>query len=135
MGERVSQSGESPVTRIYWPELSTTEQAFVVAYIDNSYSLTEASNALKLTYSTCKSMLQKMPLRKAIYEVQNELDNIDFLNEKWVRAQLMKLYPMIIGEEDIPFINNQGEQCLGRKFHPDAALKVIDYIVPKKIRH
>ena len=132
MANQESKREVSTVTRIYWPKLSVDERAFVVAYVDNAYSVVEAASALKFATDRCRKMLARQDIKKAIHEVQQELDDIEFLNEKWVRAQLLKLYPMIIGEEEIPFINGNGEQCSGRKFHPDSALKVIEYLVPKK---
>ena len=120
-----------PPERVAWPTLSQKEQAFVVAYVDNSYSVAMAAQALQFTQSVCKAMLSKHIVKTAIAEVQSELSDTDFMNEKWVRAQLIKLYPMVIGEEEVPFVNSAGEQVELRKFYPDIALRIIEYVVPK----
>ena len=122
------ESGTLP----YWQTLSVAEQAFVVAYVENSYSIKEASLELAISYRAAVRMLRQIHVKRAVVEVQEQLYDIDFLNEKYVRAQLLKLYPKLIGEEEIPFVTNLGEQMSGFKFFPEAALKVLEYIAPKK---
>ena len=117
---------------VYWPTLSTEEQAFVAAYVENSYSIAEASEELCLTKGALQRMLMKPSVKKAILEVQEAMGEIDFLNEKWVKAQLLRIFPMVMGEEDVPMIAPTGEQISGRKFVPEAALKILEYVTPKK---
>lgn len=76
-------------------------------------------------------MLRKVTIRRAIGEVQHELDGIDFLNEKWVKAQLLRLYPMVLGDEPVPYITASGEEAEGRKFDAGAAMRIIEYVAPK----
>lgn len=118
-------------TLIYWPGLSVDEKAFVAAYIENGYSLLLACEALKCSKQRGAALLRKVPIRKAIAEVQEELDGIDFLNEKWVKAQLLRLYPMAIGDEPVPVVTNTGEEMEVRKFYPDIAMRVLEYVAPK----
>lgn len=123
-----------PTTRaelIYWPKLQTAEQAFVAAYVENAYSLPEACRALKISQGAGAGMLRKVTIRRAIGEVQHELDGIDFLNEKWVKAQLLRLYPMVLGDEPVPYITASGEEAEGRKFDAGAAMRIIEYVAPK----
>jgi len=116
-----------------WLGLSVEEKAFVTAYIESSYSVRDAAVELGMSAYAAGKYLQAAKVKRAIAEVQAQLSDIDFLNEKYVRAQLLKLYPKFIGEEDVPFITNTGEQGEGRKFFPEAALKVLEYIAPKKV--
>lgn len=116
----------------YWPLLSNEEKAFTVAYIDNAYSITGAARDLALSAAQCTKMFRLQTVKRAISEVQDDLDGIDFLNEKWVKAQLVKIFPMVMGEEDIPMITNAGEQVMAKKFYPDIAMRVIEYVAPKK---
>lgn len=120
-------------TLIYWSSLSEKKQAFVAAYIENSYSVVDAAGELCISKGQASEYLRDPAVKQAIAEVQAQLHDINFLNEKYVRAQLLKLYPKFIGEEDVPFITNTGEQGEGRKFFPEAALKVLEYIAPKKV--
>lgn len=120
-------------TLIFWLGLSEKKQAFVAAYIENSYSVIDAAGELCISKLQAAEYLRDPAVKRAITEVQSQLSDIDFLNEKYVRAQLLKLYPKFIGEEDVPFITNTGEQGEGRKFFPEAALKVLEYIAPKKV--
>ena len=126
-----------PTTRaelIYWPKLQPAEQAFVAAYVENAYSLPEACRALKISQGAGAGMLRKVTIRRAIGEVQHELDGIDFLNHAWVKAQLLKLYPMVIGDEPVPYITASGEEAIGRKFDAGAAMRIIEYVAPKTQR-
>lgn len=116
-----------------WSSLSPAERAFTAAYVQNSYSLRDAAADLQISQAAARKYLQNPDVMRAVTEVQSQLSDIDFLNEKYVRAQLLKLYPKFIGEEDVPFITNTGEQGGGRKFFPEAALKVLEYIAPKKM--
>ena len=120
-------------TLIFWSSLSPGKKAFVAAYIENSYSVIDAAGELCIPKAQANEYLRDSAVKRAITEVQSQLSDIDFLNEKYVRAQLLKLYPKFIGEENVPFITNTGEQGEGRKFFPEAALKVLEYIAPKKV--
>lgn len=131
-GQLVSAQEPEQTTLTCWLSLSLAEKAFVTAYIESSYSLQDAAEALQIPRAAAKKYLQASHVRQAISEVQSQLADLDFLNEKYVRAQLLKLYPKFIGEENVPFITNTGEQGEGRKFFPEAALKVLEYIAPKK---
>jgi hypothetical protein len=117
----------------HWLSLSAEEKAFAVAYVEAGYSLQGASVASGLGLSKCQKMLGSPLVRKAIHEVQSALGEIDFLNEKWVREQLLKIYPKLVGEESIPMMDNMGCQIEGRKFHPEAALRVLEYVAPKSL--
>jgi hypothetical protein len=63
--------------------------------------------------------------------VQSELDGLDFMNDLWVRAQLLRLYPMAMGDEPVPFISPAGQEAEGRKFDGNLAMKIIEYVAPK----
>lgn len=121
-------------TLTYFPALALDEKAFVAAYVENAYSLPEACAALKMSQTVAGKMLRNVTIRRAISEVQQELDGIDFLNTAWVKAQLLKLYPMVIGEEPIPYITSSGEQAEGRKFDAGTAMRIIEYVAPKTQR-
>ena len=131
-GQLVSAQEPEKATLTCWSGLSAPEKAFVAAYLENSYSVRDAAADLQISAPAARKHLQNPDVLRAVSEVQSQLSDIDFLNEKYVRAQLLKLYPKFIGEEDVPFITNTGEQGEGRKFFPEAALKVLEYIAPKK---
>lgn len=121
----------SPETLIYWPTLAVAEQAFVAAYVENNYSLAETSRALEIGTHTLQKLLNKPVIRRAISEVQNDIDSLDFMNEKWVKAQLLKLFPKVMGEEAVPVVNALGDEMEVRKFMPDIAMRILEYVHPK----
>lgn len=116
----------------YWPVLSDDEKAFAIAYIDNAYSLAGAARTLGITRTSCDQMFRNQAVKRAISEVQDALDGIDFLNEKWVKAQLLRIFPMAMGDEPVPMVTNTGEEVVACKFYPDIAMRVIEYVAPKK---
>lgn len=116
----------------YWPQLSNDRKAFVVAYIDNAYSVAGAARTLGVSRLSCDQMFRDQTVKRAISEIQDSLDGIDFLNEKWVKAQLLRIFPMVMGEEAVPLVTNTGEEISAHKFYPDIAMRVIEYVAPKK---
>ena len=120
-----------PRMLICWPKLSVDEQAFVTAYIENSYSLAETASALSLPTHILRKMLANSTVTKAIAEVQSELSDLDFMNDKWVKTQLLKLYPKVLGEENVPLVDNMGNQMEVKKFYPDIAMRILEYVAPK----
>jgi len=118
-------------TLTYWPVLRQDEQAFVAAYIENSYSLPLACGAIGKNTSEGKRLLQRTEIKRAISEVQAELDGIDFLNEKWVKAQLLRLFPMVMGDEPVPVVTQAGEEMEVCKFNPEVAMRIVEYVAPK----
>lgn len=128
---------ESPLaaeqaTLTHWQGLSVEEKAFVAAYIDGGYSVAAAADSLGTTPYVANKHLNKVSVRRAITEVQEQLDSIDFLNEKWVKTQLLKLFPKVMGEEPVAIVDNTGCEVQARKFYPDIAMRVIEYVAPKK---
>jgi len=122
---------ESGAMLTYWPALLPDEQAFVAAYVENSYSLPEACAALKIGRNKGAVLLKNVTVRRAIGEVQESLDGIDFLNERWVKAQLLRIFPMAMGDEPVPMVTAQGEEVEARKFHADIAMRIVEYVAPK----
>jgi hypothetical protein len=116
---------------IYWPKLTVDEKAFVAAYTENAYSLAETASALSLPTKQLSSLLNRKDIRCAISEVQTELDSIDFLNDKWVKSQLLRLFPKVMGDEAVPMVNNLGEEYEAKKFMPDIAMRIVEYVAPK----
>jgi hypothetical protein len=131
MDQKNQSMNQVPSTLVNWQSLSVDDKAFVVSYIDNSYSLDAVSKDIEEHVSVLKKLLSRSDIRKAIAEVQAEQADITFLNEKWVKDQLLKLYPKVIGEEDVPFVNGNGEERLIRRFYPDIAMRIVEYVVPK----
>jgi hypothetical protein len=118
-------------TLIYWPALSVNEKAFVAAYVENAYSIAGACEALNMNRGDASRMLRNVTIRKAISEVQSELDGIDWLNEKWVKAQLLRIFPIAMGDEPAPTVLNTGEEVSVRKYDGNLAMKIVEYVVPK----
>lgn len=121
----------SPAPLQCWRTLTDEEKAFSAAYVENGYSVVEAAEASGIHLHTCRKMLSNPVVRKAITEVQEAVGEIDFLNDRWVKEQLLRLYPKLIGEEAVPFIDNQGVQVMAKKFHPEVAVRVLEYVAPK----
>lgn len=119
-------------TLTYWPQLSSDEQAFCVAYVENSYSLTLAADALHWNSAKCRALLQSRVVRGAVKEVQDAIGEIDFLNEKWVKAHLLRLMPMVMGDEPVPMVTGQGEEITACVFKPEIAMRIVEYVDPKK---
>lgn len=112
--------------------LRENERAFAMAYVEAGYSLAKTVEDLKITRNQGNKLLARPDIRRAVMEVQNDIDSIDFLNEKWVKAQIMRLFPMVMGEEDVPVIDAQGNQAGARQFFPAIAMKILEYVAPKK---
>jgi len=122
----------SATTHVHWQSLTDEEKAFVAAYVSNAYSVKNAAESIGRDAASCKRYLSDTTIRKAIYELQSELDNLDFLNENWVKTQLLHLYPKVIGEEKVPALDSEGMQIEVNKFYPEVAMKILEYIAPKK---
>lgn len=119
-------------TCTYWLGLPQDEKAFVVAYVENAYSVTEAADVLDMPVYVLRKMLAQPAVKKAISEIQEAMGDIDFLNEKWVKAQLLRIFPMVMGEEEVPMVTATGDQVMLKKFVPDVAVKILEYVTPKK---
>lgn len=111
-----------------WQSLSSDEQAFVASYIENGYSMASTAEALELGPAVVKSYWNKKQVRAAIAEVQSELDNIDFLNERWVKAQILRLLPKVLGEEAVPMVDKEGSASLAKKFFPAESINLIKMV-------
>lgn len=119
---------EEQVNLINWQSLSSDEQAFVAAYISCGYSTRNTATELEIEHKLCVDMLNKKHVRAAVAEVQADLDNIEFLNERWVRSQIMRLLPKVLGEEAVPQVDKDGCEIMVRKFFPDVSLNVIKLV-------
>ena len=119
---------------IAWSGLSVTDKAIVAAYIESGYSAAIVADELDMFIDDVKSRLRYVPLQLAIKEVQNDFANFDFLNENWAKAQLLRLLPKVMAEEDVIYIDNKGEVKCGKRFLPEVGLNIIKYLVPNDVK-
>ena len=112
--------------------LTDRERSLVVCYVESGYNLTATVRESGIPSAEAKKMMAIPGVRKAILEVQEDIDSIDFLNEKWVKAQLLRLFPMVMGDEETPALDSRGEQVFVRQFSPSVAMKILEYVAPKK---
>jgi len=112
--------------------LSDRERALVMCYVESGYNLSAAVRETGISTTQAKKIMAIPNVRKAILEVQEDIDSIDFLNEKWVRAQILRPFPMVMGDEDTPALDSRGEQVFVRQFSPSVAMKILEYVAPKK---
>lgn len=129
--QAVATEGGKP-TLTYWPTLAADEQAFVASYVGNSYNMTATADELEMPIALLRRMLSTPAVKKAVTEVQESMGEIDFLNEKWVKTQLLRIFPMVMGDEEVPMVDSTGCQIMARKFVPDVAVKILEYVSPKK---
>ena len=132
---RAMEQGQQTLT--YWPTLSEQEQAFVAAYVESTYNLREAAREVGLSEGRCRTLLIDPNVKKAVKEVQEAIGGIDFMNEKWVKSQMLRLFPMVMGDEPVPLVDNTGCEIQVRKFNPEMAFKIMEYVAPKntKVEH
>ena len=121
----------APCFSSIFESLEDVEKQFVVAYQQSGYSLSRAQELTGMPWKQSRALLNDPKVKKAILEVQEDLDSISILNEKWVNAQLMRLMPMVMGDEDIPIVLANGDQVYRKKAMPDVALKIVEYVRPK----
>ena len=112
--------------------LTDRERSLVVCYVESGYNLTATVRESGVSSAEAKKMMAIPGVRKAILEVQEDIDSIDFLNEKWVKAQILRLFPMVMGDEETPALDSRGEQVFVRQFSPSVAMKILEYVAPKK---
>jgi len=120
------------VPRKSFEVLSDRERAFVICYVESGYNLSATVRETGGSVAQAKKMMAVPEVRKAILEVQEDIDSIDFLNEKWVKAQILRLFPMVMGDEETPALDSRGEQVFVRQFSPSVAMKILEYVAPKK---
>lgn len=120
------------IPRKSFEALSDRERALVMCYVESGYNLSATVRETGISTAQAKKMMAIPNVRKAILEVQEDIDSIDFLNEKWVKAQILRLFPMVMGDEDTPALDSRGEQVFVRQFSPSVAMKILEYVAPKK---
>lgn len=120
------------ISRKSFETLSDRERALVVCYVESGYNLSATARETGVSVTQAKKMMAIPNVRKAVLEVQEDIDSIDFLNEKWVRAQILRLFPMVMGDEETPALDSRGEQIFVRQFSPSVAMKILEYVAPKK---
>lgn len=112
--------------------LTDRERSLVVCYVESGYNLTATVRESGIPSAEAKRMMAVPGVRKAILEVQEDIDSIDFLNEKWAKAQLLRLFPMVMGDEEVPALDSRGGQICVKQFYPAVAMKILEYVAPKK---
>lgn len=112
--------------------LTDRERSFVICYVESGYNMSATARESGITTDQAKKMMAVPSVRKAILEVQEDIDSIDFLNEKWVKAQILRLFPMVMGDEDTPALDSRGGQVFVKQFSPSVAMKILEYVAPKK---
>jgi hypothetical protein len=112
--------------------LSESEKALVTTFVDCGYSVAETAGELGVDAVIVRQALNRPAVKQAVLEVQEQIGDIDYVNEKWFRAQVTKMIPKLLGEEEVPIVTAQGERVTAYKFFPDIALKAMEMLVPRK---
>jgi hypothetical protein len=116
-----------------WQGLDEAKLAYAVAFVEEGYSHVRAAKHLGISPDQALKF-QRCPLVQAcIQDIQAQTQGISFLNEAWVDAKIAEIFPMVMGEVDVPYIDAKtGDQLEGKRFMPEIAVRLLDLKSPRK---
>lgn len=134
VSERLDQASRVKQMRSSgWQFLDEKKLAYAVAFVEEGYSHVRAAKRLSINEDDA-IQFQRNPLVIAcIQDIQAQVKGVTFLNEAWVDSKIAEIFPMVMGEVDVPFIDPKtGDQMEGKRFMPEIAIRLLDLKTPKK---
>jgi phage terminase small subunit len=130
MAEPVSADGEELARQIDkaredgWIDLEPDKRAFAYAYID-TYSHVDAARVIGRAGQGLRYMRDPFVLA-LIRDLQQVVFEDHLIVDAYVKQKWMEVMPKLLGDEDIPMVDRDGNTVHGKKFHSTetvAALK------------
>ena len=116
-----------------WRSLDDRRKAYAVAFVDEGYSHVRAADRLGIAHAEALRLQRDSLVQACIQDIQSQLQGVSFLNEAWVDAKIAEMFPMVMGEVDVPMVDAKtGSRYTAKKFMPEVAVRLLDLKVPKK---
>lgn len=102
-------------------DLSSQHKQFAFEYL-KCYSHLQAADAVGIARNIALRTL-KDPLVQAFIVYLNERkEHYTLIDASFIEVQYLSLYGKLIGEEDVPMVDKNGDCFVGRKFHAAEAV-------------
>jgi hypothetical protein len=116
-----------------WQGLDDDRLAYAVCFVEEGYSHIRAAKRLGIDEDDAIRFQRDVLVQACIQDIQAQTQGISFLNEAWVDAKIAEIFPMVMGEVEVPFIDAKtGQQDYGKRFMPEIAVRLLDLKSPRK---
>lgn len=100
-------------------------RAFALEFLANGFKHREAAETVGFAASSGLK-LRRLPVVAAYINYLQDRQVEEFsVSQAFIDAKLDDLYDMAIGDVEVPFIDSDGQEQKGKKFHGDLALNII----------
>lgn len=102
--------------------LGPIETAVAIEFAVTGATLSEVARSLGRPLAEVKKAFGNPIARAFIADLQAEIAQHKVVNAAWVEQQILRVWPQLIGEEEVNMINKSGDQVYAKKFHgPEVA--------------
>lgn len=108
-----------------WPDLEPSQIAFAHEYVANGYSHRNAAEKINRAASSGLTLLRDPLTRAYISYLQREQHEETLITTGFVEAQMMRLYEMAIGDEEVNMVDSDGHEFTAKQFQGQLAFSIV----------
>lgn len=111
-----------------FPSISGKDRMFGIHYV-GCYNVKEAASAAGVTKDYGANLLRNPIFCAFVQEVQRGREAVTLISKDFATFHWLKLLPKLMGEEEVPMVDKEGDEFMAKKFHSNevvAALKEIN---------
>jgi phage terminase small subunit len=108
-----------------WPDLDSQRKAFAYFFLED-YNARNAAEKAGFNKNTGSKLLREPLLMAFVNDCQKTLGERSFVNRDFVTMKWLEMLPKVMGEEEIPIINNKDSYAfMAKQFDSAGAAKVL----------
>lgn len=107
--------------------LTPLERAVAIEFATTGHTLAQVAKDMGQPLGEVRRAFGSPIVRAFIADLQAEIAAHKIVNAAWVEQQVLKLWPQLIGEEEVNLVNKSGEQITAKKFHGPEVASIIKH--------
>lgn len=102
--------------------LTPLQRQVAIEFVTTGNTLKEVAERMRQPVAIIKEAFNDPITRAFIADLQKEFGAHKIVNAAWVESQILRIWPQLVGEEEVYLVNKAGEEIRARKFHgPEVA--------------
>lgn len=107
--------------------LTPLERQFSLEFVVSGCTLKALAEQFEMPIRDITRMYNDPVVRAFISDMQAEVLQHKLINEQWVEGQIMRIWPQLIGEEEVPLVDKSGAAFKAKKFHANEVTSLLKH--------
>ena len=107
--------------------LDPLSRQVAIDFVTTGHTLKQIASDMGQPLAEVKRAFNHPLTRAFITDLQAEMAQHKIINATWVESQVLAVWPILMGEEDVRKVNMKGEQVFGKHFHGPEVVSILKH--------